>query len=329
MGVVGQNVSDFIEYPTNISLASNDMIPQNWNETFLNHFILIMDGYGVVFLALCGTILNILGICFTLINKTRGHSVFNILVFLLLVFDTLFILCEATISIDEYLLPFPKEYIWYYVYMVYPIERFSMTASIFMTIALAHHRFLGVTRPIYQRDVPAASRRGLCQIIQYLCLVTASATIANCPVFWEYEVHTNSETSTPYLEASTLRKNRIFILVYVNLFRLLFLGIIPLSSLMFLNYKIATATDITILPTYDPHGVIRRRMHRERNTTKLLVSITVTLIICHIPMVSLNCLELSIIKEFDSIPIYFTVVTIISRLLLIANSMFNALFYLC
>ena len=326
------NSSHFFESNSNlkdIPLESNDTISQYWSETFLNQCMVFVDGYSVVFLALCGTFLNILGIVLTLINKGRRYIVFNILVLLLLVFDTIYILSEAIISSETHLLTYPKGYVWYYVYVVYPMRRFSMAASIFMTIALAHQRFCGVTRPILLRNVSSSSRRGLRRILQYAFLVIAFALIVNAPMFWEVEIrHNDSDQSTPSVEASALRENSIFSLVYVNGFRLLFLGIFPFASLVFLNYKIATATNHAILPTYDPHGVVRRRMDSERRMTKILISIVISFLVCHVPRVSLNCIEYYIIKEFDIIPIYIMAAHIISKLLLIANSMFNALFYL-
>ena len=106
----------------------------------------------------------------------------------LLVFDAFYTFSEFIMSLEEHFLPFPENFIWIYKYLLYPLRRVSMGASIFMTIALAHERLCSVNRPILQRNSFLSSKRRQHRRLAYVIPVTLAALVMNISAFWEIEI---------------------------------------------------------------------------------------------------------------------------------------------
>ena len=75
-----------------------------------------------------------------------------------------------------------------YPYITLPITSISLTASIFLTIVIAHERYVAITYPISHRQllISAKSRRIL--LSKYIFCVFLFTSVINLPKFFESEL---------------------------------------------------------------------------------------------------------------------------------------------
>ena len=92
-------------------------------------------------------------------------------------------------------------------YFIYPIDKISLTAAIFMTISLAHHRYLVIWHPqrIKRISESAESRRK--RTVLYVLPVIVFSAIFNIPKFFCYESVESNGTQRYEIQPTTLKKN--------------------------------------------------------------------------------------------------------------------------
>ena len=330
-----------------ITKFNASIILASWENSFEKRFKVIVEGYLVLFFALIGMIGNVSGIIYIL-NKKRRTQFFNMMLLPLLVFDAFYTFSEFIMSLEEHFLPFPEKFIWIYKYLLYPLRRVSMGASIFMTIALAHERLASVNRPILQRNSFLSSTRRQHRRLAYVIPVTIAAISINISAFWEIDIVPvgcnpnhfpgNISSCTSVKLPSLLRKDEYYSYYYVGLLRLLVFGIYPFTSLFYLNYKISQSIRINRFRgngvNANQAGMLRRRTVVEKRTTKVLVAIIMSFLICHLPRVILNGMEFYILKLIsdeqspEKSPVYVHLISSITRLLLVSNMSLNVGYYL-
>ena len=131
-------------------------------------------------------------------------------------------------------------------YFLYPVSQVAITGSIFMTVAIAWERYVAVHYPLdynqAMNDVNAIRKR----LLKYVgpCLILAF--LFNILKFFEANVRyerTNGSNLTEEieyvvkLEVAALRTDPVYS-AYNNWSRLIVLGIIPFTFLVFFNTKI-------------------------------------------------------------------------------------------
>ena len=148
-------------------------------------------------------------------------------------------------------------------YFSIPSTHIAITASTFMTVAIAHERYLAVQHPWKYGHVEILSRQDtLTPNIQsnrlklYLCIVIVISIAFNIPRLMAYKVryvdlsnNTNSTYSNstdallkPVLVYTALGKHPYYLKYYKNCTRLIVSGIVPLVLLIFYNvsmYKLS------------------------------------------------------------------------------------------
>ena len=325
--------------------SDESTIDTSWENTFANKFRVNVEGYCLLFFAFLGVIGNVSGI-FYILNKKRRSQFFNMMLLPLLVFDALYTLTEFIMSFEEHILPFPVSFMWIYEYLLYPLRRVSLGASIFMTIALAHERLCSVNRPILQRNSFLSSKRRQHRRLAYVIPVVTASLVANIFAFWEVDIEIGCNrkrvlgNASGCITASPLRTNDHFSWYYVGLLRLLVFGIYPFTSLFYFNYKISKSIKVNRFKgtgaNVNQKEILRRRTVVEKRTTKVLVAIIMSFLVSHLPRVILNAMDFYIIKQTvskdpsseDLLPVYVIVMSSITRLLLVLNMSLNVGYYL-
>ena len=338
------------KYSKTLSTRSDEStIDTSWENTFANKFRVNVEGYCLLFFAFLGVIGNVSGI-FYILKKKRRSQFFNMMLLPLLVFDALYTATEFVMSFEEHILPFPLNFMWIYRYLLYPLRRVSLGASIFMTIALAHERLCSVNRPILQRNSFLSSKRRQHRRLAYVIPVVTASLFANIFAFWEVEIveiECNRKrvlgNASGCFTPSSLRTNDYFSWYYVGLLRLLVFGIYPFTSLFYFNYKISRSIKINSFRgtggNINQKEILRRRTIVEKRTTKVLVAIIISFLVSHLPRVILNAMDFYIIKQIvsgdtpseDPLPVYVIVMIVMSsitRLLLVLNMSLNVGYYL-
>ena len=327
-------------YSRALASLNESIIDTSFENSFEIKFKFIVEGYCLLVFAFLGVIGIVSGICYIL-NKKRRSQFFNMMLLPLLIFDALYTFTEFVMSVEEHIFPFPEDYIWIYKYLLYPLRRVSMGASIFMTIALAHERLCSVNRPILQRNSFLSSKRRQHRRLAYVIPVTIAALFVNISAFWEIDIEAECyrdrflANASGCFVSSALRNDANYSYYYVGLLRLLVLGIYPFVSLSYFNYKISQSirfnpfrgTGVNV----NQKGILRRRTVVEKRTTKVLVAIIMSFLVCHLPRVIINGMEFYIIQLLDSqlpIPVFVQLMSSIARLLLVLNASLNVGYYL-
>ena len=172
------------------------------------------------------------------------------------------------------------------------------------------------------------------RLLQYLLSVLVLAAVIDIPVFWELDIYySESKPSVAHMFPSALRRNKFYSLFYVGCFRLLVLGVIPFASLLILNYKIAKdykRNAFVFNIRREANGITPKRLALESKMTKTLIAIVVTFLVCHLPRVSLNCMEFYILDNLNTLkalPSFMIPIKICNSVFLILNSSVNVIFY--
>ncbi|XP_023344057.1 FMRFamide receptor [Eurytemora carolleeae] len=156
-------------------------------------------------------------------------------------------------------------------YVLHPLNSIALTASIYMTMAIAIERYIAVYHPLdYNRvmmDATTHSRR----LAGYLIPVCLVAILFNIPKFLESRIVFIGENI--HLDITELRTSELYVTYYHNWARLMVLGVVPVLVISFLNFKIYTA-------------VRSRRGGRKRydeHLSTVLMMIVLIFIICNLP----------------------------------------------
>ena len=109
-----------------------------------------MDGVVIFSFSTIGSILNLLAIRI-LIMKESSQNLFNHLLITLFCADTAFLTLNIIQSVLNVLVLSDYLYFMLFPTFLYPFCWITMTMSIFMTVAIAHERYVAVHHPIKHR----------------------------------------------------------------------------------------------------------------------------------------------------------------------------------
>ncbi|QQP49032.1 Uncharacterized protein FKW44_009544 [Caligus rogercresseyi] len=174
---------------------------------------------------------------------------FNLMLIALVCMDSTYLLSSI---IESFRISFhmaTELHIHLFPYFLYPVLSIAMTASVFMTVGIALERYIAVHYPIdYSQAInsPEACKR---RLLKYVIPVTLLSIVFNIPKIFEAEVYdevdrtrynaTYDEVKTfKAIRTTELRKNPDYVIYYNNWIRLMVVGIIPFSLLIYFNYKV-------------------------------------------------------------------------------------------
>ncbi|XP_040567083.1 FMRFamide receptor isoform X1 [Lepeophtheirus salmonis] len=296
---------------------------------------------------LCGNFLSAY-----ILSRDEMQNSFNLLLIALLTFDSWYLFGGILESFRRQFDMGTELHTLLFPYFLYPAQSIAMSASIFMTVAIAWERYIAVHYPIdynQSNGCPKAIRR---RLIKYLVPVLLISIIFNIPKFLEARIvygfpkimdGNNTTTqhlkSIPMIRVTELRKNPNYAIYYNNWTRLAILGIIPACMLIYLNYKIykdikqrqirrrQSTSQVTI-----NHQARRRQ---EDNLAVVFMGIVGVFLLCHILRIFINLHEMLVIRpamecreaKLPAFPFWVLVTTVFSHLLLVFNSSTNMIIY--
>ncbi|TRY78311.1 hypothetical protein TCAL_05014 [Tigriopus californicus] len=157
-------------------------------------------------------------------------------------------------------------YTYMFPYFLYPATNVVLCMSIFMVVAIAFERFLAVCRP-YEYRAMSTTQSVTKRVLKLSGPVFVIAFLINIPKFFETKLKETMNNDTQTLQVSyvvtRLRKNPIYINYYVNWFRLLGTGVLPMLALIYLNINIY----LKIVETRKTREVQRQTMGGPRRTS--------------------------------------------------------------
>lgn len=122
----------------------------------------------------------------------------------------------------------------YLCLIVFPVALIAQTVSVYLTLTVTLERFVAVCHPLQARSLCTYGRARL-----YVVLIIIFSTMYNLSRFWEItvvEMYNEETNSTVYMpQSSELRRNKIYISVYIHWLYMVFIYFLPFSCLAVLN----------------------------------------------------------------------------------------------
>ena len=146
-----------------------------------------VGGIFVCCLSIPGMLMNLIAIL-ALITKTSSQTTFNSLLISLFVFDSIYLFFE---TIETFRRRFNLESTLHTILLpkvIYPLTIISLSASIFMTVGVAHERFDAIKKPIIHRQSMRSSKFMRKKFIMYILIVCFFAIGFNIPKFFEVDL---------------------------------------------------------------------------------------------------------------------------------------------
>ena len=154
---------------------------------------------GVVapFIELIGLVLNSIAVQI-LATRNSMKNTFNNLLISLFCFDNLYLTIQAIQSLEIQLAKREQNHDWITMlvpYFLMPMESISMTASILMTVGVAHERYNAIKHPIRHRQSMTSGRVRRNRLTKYIVLVILCSFAINLTKFFELEVSHSNKTN--------------------------------------------------------------------------------------------------------------------------------------
>ena len=175
--------------------------------------------------------------------------------------------------------PYAEPYIW-------PFASITQTTAVWVVVLVTADRYLAICKPFDKAKYLSSQKTRI-----VIFLIPLLATIYNIPRFFE---HYTTEMPDYCLErnriltrATTLRKNRHYVIFYKTGAFFIFRMIIPLLTLTILNCKLMSTLKIAKLDraklTNANHNNLNRARSRKDSFTLILVSVVSVFILCQTP----------------------------------------------
>ena len=257
---------------------------------------------------------------FLLVSLEVADTMFLVTVLILRVLDSIHTYTEWLQDLMR-VFPYVGTYVW-------PIALISECATIYLTLLVTINRYISVCRPYEASD--------LCSIYharRHVVGVWIFCIVYNLPRFFEYRVIKYKDMygedkmrSTP----STLGANIYYQIIYQNILYFLVMFLVPLVTLVILNYKLVTALRKTKkkraqLLSSSSEGSSHSRS--EDDITLILIVVVLVFVICQTPALITQNLFSFLSYDKRMCPKAFFYYERISDLMVVANSSMNFIIY--
>lgn len=291
--------------------------------------------------------------------KDKSKSATPFLLVSLELADTLFLvtvlLLRVITSVDTFAdnLPSTSVFTFYVGKYVYPVAMMASTGTNYLTVLVTVNRYISVCKPY-----DASSLCSIPNARKQVIVVWIFAVLFNIPRCLEYDIVevcsrplvvplSSSEDFEGVLQLKLvqtwLTSNRVYQLVYVNVLYFLIIYLVPLLSLVVLNYNLILALRETrrkrenmrsrrfVEPTpteYGRGGSTISTSRSEDDITLMLIVVVVIFVVSQSPALVTQIL-LTQVLHADEVPCpnYFFFYERISDLFVVANSSVNFIAY--
>lgn len=255
---------------------------------------------------------------FLLVSLELADTLFLVTVFLLRVLTSIHMFTGWFQSLDS-IFPYMGSY-------VFAFALITETGSIYLTVLVTVNRYISVCRPYEASD--------LCSIYharRHVVIVTAFSIIFNLPRFFEYRViHvvTHDNRTVPRAELTPFANNIIYQIVYANALYFLVLFLIPLVTLIILNYKLIKALRKTKKKRAQLiSSSVDSQSRSEDDITLVLIVVVIVFIISQTPALITQSLFSFLHMSKRICPNAFFYYERISDLMVVANASMNFIIY--
>ena len=202
----------------NLSAESGQDCPDvtDWDQKIISFFQFWISGVVLCAVGFTGLILNFIAIIVLSSSRKTNRIFFNKLLISLFIFDFIYITMEVLDTLGFRFKLITKAHILLYPQLLRPLTKISLTASIFMTVAIAYERFAAVRRPIKHRQYLSSKGFQRRSLIKYLVCVILWAIVLNIPIWFESEIIWKA-TNISTIEHNVTNRYGIWILYDIKL----------------------------------------------------------------------------------------------------------------
>ena len=228
---------------------------------------------------------------------------------------------------------------------VFPVALQAETGTIYLTMLVTFNRYVSVCRP-YE----ASSLCSVQHARRHIVGVVIFSILYNIPRFLEFEVGVHEEPSKNRTilvsRLSDIGKHKIYQILYGNALYFLVMFLVPLATLIILNYKLIKALKDTkrkreqLLNHNHPSKQLQPATTRnsgsgpsggsaknEDDITFMLIVVVVVFVICQTPALVTQVLLSLLSINYRRCPSFFFYYERLSDLMVVANSALNFLIY--
>ena len=286
------------------------MLTNWWIDTFTQD---VVTGIGIV-----GNIL----ICVILVQKKVRRNTFNQLRVALALFDIAMLI---TMFLTFALFRSAKDILQaVYPVLLWPLMSFSMTISVFMTVAIAWERYGAINNPYTYKSYQEY------RAIQYVSSLIVATLILNIGKFFEFQPTQCIENTgiTGVLKIGPIFQNHVYAIYNLVIFRILLGGIIPVTLLICLYTKIFLKIREHKLNMASQNATVKKKMMKEQRMAVMFAGVVIALLVCLIPGLLLAIKVLVDGGKAKNME-YYETVNIVRMVFYTLNSAINIFIYTC
>ena len=256
-----------------------------------------------------------------LLRETR-QTVTHLLLTWLAMADIGFLLCAIPLrvfatAVQTWNLEALKTSFPYIVKFIFPLSMLFQMFSIYMTLLLALTRFVALQVPRFARFCTRRFTRFNVVAVFVFC------ACVNIPRFVEYELvqHADPDTNKTQVVAqeTEFARSTCYRVIYSFLIYCVIMFLVPLTSLSYINFRLYTFVRQQVVDDKQRSG--------ERDVTRSLVAIVIVFIVCQLPAVVTQLLQVSLTAEQMVCPSAFFYYARISDTCVVINSVVNVIIY--
>lgn len=293
----------------------------------------IFDVYIVLFLCFFGITGNIVSIVVLgkdrVVRRTTGFLL-QVLAFtdITYLICCLFIQTLNTIHKQTDWAPNLKHHWPYMEPWMWPCASIAQTCTVWLVVVVTADRFVAICKPLHAPQYSTMSRMRKAVIFVWMISI-----IYNVPRFFErhiaYKIDNVTNVTYPVTLKTSIRDNKLYVVLYKTVTFFIVRFFVPLSSLAFFNTRLIQAIRESYRQRREMPGGVDHSNHRREKYSLTLVVVVVVFIICETPDFFLR-VWMSLSNFVPSVPFPRTellYVNVISNLFLTINSCSNFVIY--
>ena len=246
------NITINVNYSTNTSFC--EPTDEEW-EIYLTVCWWFQGLVAIVFCSI-GFMFNSAAQIILSIAKTNdsNSAAFNRQLVCLTLFDNLYLFIGISEAIRNHFADPNYFHDYAFTVFLYPLRSISMFCSMYATIILSLVRYNSIKNPIaYLAQARLEISSSFCRDIRYIIFVVFTAFLFYMPKFFEFEIQQSCENEKNssnsdnvsnctyidyFISDKYLRRDKHYVLWYMNVLNIIFTVIVPFVLLFYLNWEI-------------------------------------------------------------------------------------------
>ena len=324
---IAASLDDILQNRFNISKDThtvNESYESDLENTSIN-LNLYIGGYCTLTITVIGFVLNMVGIY--LLSCRQGlKNIFNIMLIINLIFDTIYLVFQATRSVSTHFISSSNPTTATSYILTNSGERFTYISSVLMLIALTHSRYQAATSPYEYRQIKRRWSKRRTQLLKYVLPTIFVAIVFTIPVIFEIDTEEVFSVEGRITEVipSKLRLNPYYSIFLKGGLNLGILGLVPLFSFLYFTYHIVIS--------------LNQRSMNNHKASKTLIFMIISFVLLHslrmvtnigeiILLFDQNKISVSDLQHDRKIPEWLEITAILGNICMVINASINYLIY--